>query len=40
MDNHLYERYSIEEIYYNLVFVSLRGMCTEKGLAELERIIG
>lgn len=39
-DNHLYERYSIEEIYYNLVFVSLRGMCTEKGLAELERIIG
>ena len=40
MDNHLYERYSIEEIYHNLVFVSLRGMCTEKGLAELERIIG
>ena len=40
MDNHLYERYSIEDIYHNLVFVSLRGMCTEKGLAELERIIG
>ena len=40
MDKHLYERYSIEEIYHNLVFVSLRGMCTEKGLAELERIIG
>lgn len=39
MDNQLYERYSIEDIYHNLVFVSLRGMCTEKGLAELERIV-
>lgn len=37
--NQLYEKYSIEEIFHNLVFVSLRGVCTEKGIAELDRLI-
>ncbi len=39
MDNRLYESYSIQEIFHNLVFVSLRGVCTEKGAVELDRII-
>ena len=39
MDNQLYEKYSIQELFHNLVFVSLRGVCTEKGIIELDRII-
>ena len=39
MSNELYRRYSIEEIFSNLVFVSLRGMCTEKGVKELDKFI-
>lgn len=37
MDNQLYEIYSIQELFHNLVFVSLRGVCTEKGVVELDR---
>ena len=38
MDN-LYQEYSIEEIFVNLVFVSMRGLCTEKGIKALDKII-
>ena len=37
--NQLYEKYTIQEIFHNLVFVSLRGVCTEKGITELDSII-
>lgn len=33
----LYEKYSIEDIFNNLVFVTLRGFCTEKGVQALEK---
>lgn len=39
MDYKLYEHYTIQEIFHNLVFVSLRGICTDKGITELDRII-
>ena len=39
MDNQLYEIYSIQELFHNLMFVSLRGVCTEKGVVELDRIM-
>lgn len=38
MVNQLYRQYAIEEIFVNLVFVSLRGICTEKGVEALDRI--
>lgn len=37
--NKLYQKYSIEEIFVNLVFVSMRGLCTEKGIKALDKII-
>lgn len=37
--NHLYQDYSIEDIFTNLVFVSLRGFCTEKGIQALDKIL-
>ena len=36
MEKRLYEAYSIEELYSNMLFVTLRGFCTEKG--EVDRI--
>lgn len=39
MSNHLYMRYSMEEVFRNLVFVSLRGICTVKGVEVLDRFM-
>lgn len=39
MMNQLYRQYSIEEIMMNTVFVSLRGICTEKGLKAMEKLL-
>ena len=33
---HLYERYSFEELFFNMLFVSLRGFCTPKGIEKLD----
>ena len=38
MENQLYRQYTIQEIFNNLVFVSLRGICTEKGVEALEKV--
>jgi len=38
MMNHLYQQYSLEEIFSSVLLVSLRGICTEKGNALLEEI--
>lgn len=40
LTNQLYRRYNIEDIFKNIIFVSLRGICTEKGVAALDRMIG
>jgi AcrR family transcriptional regulator len=39
MEKELYRRYSIEDIFRNIVFVSLRGMCTEKGIQAIDSMI-
>lgn len=39
MQNQLYRQYTIEEIFKNLIFVTLRGMCTARGTATLEEIL-
>ena len=39
MQNQLYRQFTIEEIFKNLIFVSLRGMCTARGTATLEEIL-
>ena len=36
-ENQLYKNYSIEELFHNLVFVSIRGFCTPKGVELLEK---
>lgn len=37
MSEELYKRYSIEDIFKDIVFVSLRGLCTLKGVQALEK---
>ena len=39
MEQRLYSQYSIEELFTSLSFVSLRVLCTEKGLKKLERLL-
>ena len=39
MEKELYRQYSIEEIFKNIVFVSLRGLCTEKGIRAIDNMI-
>ena len=40
MEKELYRTYSIEEIFKNIVFVSVRGMCTERGVRAIDKILG
>lgn len=39
MSNQLYRRYTIEELFNNLLFVSLRGFCTERGTELLDNFL-
>ncbi len=39
MEMHLYEKYPIKELYLNMLFVSLRGFCTTKGIEILDKAI-
>lgn len=39
MENELYSRFTIEEIFRSFIFVSLRGICTDKGTKALEELI-
>lgn len=32
----LYENYSFEELFFNMLFVTLRGFCTQKGIEKLD----
>ena len=40
MEQELYRIYSIEEIFRNIVFVSIRGMCTERGVKAIDKMLG
>ena len=37
MSHQLYRQHSIEQLFYNLVFISLRGFCTMRGVEALDR---
>lgn len=37
MGNHLYERFDIEQLFLNMVFPSVRGICTLRGIEVLDR---
>lgn len=39
MEQRLYSQYSVEELFMSMSFVTLRGLCTEKGRKALERLI-
>ena len=39
MENHLYEAYTFKELYYNMLFVSIRGFCTDKGVKYIDNTI-
>lgn len=39
MQTRLYEQYKLDEIFHTFIIVFLRGCCTEKGLAYLEKFI-
>ena len=39
MSNHLYQKYSFEELFTNLLFITLRGFCTQKGVKVLDSFI-
>ena len=34
---HLYNQYSFGELFFNMLFVTLRGICTAKGIAKLDQ---
>ena len=39
MANQLYKRYSFDEIFRNIFFLIIRGFCTEKGVAVIDRLL-
>jgi len=39
MQTQLYRQYSMEDIFKNLIFVNIRGMCTERGVKTLDSIL-
>lgn len=39
IEQRLYSLFTIEELFTSLSFVSLRGLCTEKGIKKLERLL-
>lgn len=39
IDNHLYHQFTFEEIFTNMVLLTLRGICTEKGQKLLDQML-
>ena len=35
---HMYHRYQLKHIFRNIILLFIRGICTEKGIAEIERL--
>lgn len=40
MGNRIYNQYPMDEVFHNILFVSLRGFCTIKGIEMLDRFMG
>lgn len=36
-DHNLYSQYSLEDLFHNMLFTTLRGFCTQRGLEVLDR---
>ena len=39
MENRLYQQFTFEELFTNLAFLTLRGICTEKGLQAMDKLL-
>lgn len=39
MDDNLYRKYGLTELFHNFIMVFLRGICTEKGLRRLDELM-
>lgn len=39
MSNHLFRQYTLEEMFVNMFMISLRGLCTDKGVKTLDEAI-
>jgi len=39
MESQLYRDYTIEDIFLSFIFISLRGLCTEKGVTALDNML-
>ncbi len=39
IENELYRKFDMKDIFYNLVFVFMRGICTMKGVEALDKIV-
>jgi len=39
MDNHLLQRYTVEQLFVNFFLVSLRGLCTPQGVKVLDEAV-
>lgn len=39
IETEMYKNFSLKEIFQNLVLLTLRGCCTEKGLKQLDRML-
>ena len=37
MEHKLYNLYSLQDIFRNVIMLFIRGMCTAKGIVELDR---
>lgn len=37
METQLYKQYSMESMFFNMIFITIRGLCTKKGLDVLDR---
>jgi len=40
MSRQLYKQFTIEQLFFNLVFISIRGMCTPRGVELLDERLG
>lgn len=39
MEKKLYQKYPMDMVFFNLIHLSLRGLCTQKGITELDKFI-
>lgn len=39
METEMYRKYSLQEIFQNLILLTLRGCCTEKGIKQLDKFL-